>query len=234
MGLHLCYELDLPSNWTDAQVTEPLRALHQKAATLHLDRITPLRRLEGRDCQPGPYGVGDPLDWFLKVAALGRRDDDRRSAGIGPTTAIGFVVAPGLRCEPAAFGVARYPEPVTAHPDPDGPGIATLGWHWHTCCKTQYASVVSDDHLLRCHLALVALLDEARSLGFTVTVRDETHYWETRDTKRLVAEVHQMNRLVARLAGRLSDVLGPHAAVGGSITAHPEFEHLEMESPSDQ
>ena len=90
------------------------------------------------------------------------------------------------------------------------------------------ASMVSDAHLITCHTALVAFLDHAIASGVDVVVRDETHYWETRDTERLVAEVHEMNRIVARIAGKFSDAIGTAADVRAPIFEHRNFEHLEM------
>jgi hypothetical protein len=40
-----------------------------------------------------------------------------------------------------------------------------------------------------------------------------------------------MNRIVAPLAGALSDRLGAHHSVEAPIFEHAEFEHLEMERP---
>ena len=37
-----------------------------------------------------------------------------------------------------------------------------------------------------------------------------------------------MNRLVARIAGKLSDAMGPSHEVDAVIFDHREFEHLEM------
>ena len=88
---------------------------------------------------------------------------------------------------------------------------------------------MSDEHLIHCHTTLVALLDEAIQLGFEVTVRDETHYWETRDADRLVAEVREMNRIVARIAGAMHDAVGEEARTEGAIFQHPWFEELESE-----
>jgi hypothetical protein len=59
-------------------------------------------------------------------------------------------------------------------------------------------------------------------------VYDETQYWETRETSRLVAEVHAMNQLVARFTGRLSDAIGEGHDVQVPIFEHPRFERLEM------
>ena len=62
-----------------------------------------------------------------------------------------------------------------------------------------------------------------------MTVRDETHYWETRDTNVLLAEVREMNRIVAQFAGALHDAVGERARTEGAIFDHPEFEELESE-----
>jgi len=137
---------------------------------------------------------------------------------------VGFAVHPGRYCEGATFGLAWVPPE-----DEDGNRLHNepYVWHWHAGCKTQYASVVSDEYLIHCHKTLVALLEEAIRLGFDVTVRDETHYWETRDTNVLLAEVREMNRIVARIAGALHDVVGERARAEGAIFEHPEFEVLE-------
>ena len=82
-------------------------------------------------------------------------------------------------------------------------------------------------------MRIVALLDKAPDFGFDVIVRDETHYWETRDTAVLIAEVREMNRIVAGIAGTFHDAIGGRAHVGGAIFAHPEFEELETRQCED-
>jgi hypothetical protein len=73
------------------------------------------------------------------------------------------------------------------------------------------------------------MLDYASRMGIDVVVRDETHYWETRDEQQLIAEVRKMNHIVAAFAGRLADLGLP---VSGQLRApifeHPRFERLEM------
>src|SRR6266542_1119210 len=185
MGLHLCYELAHSPETSEETATALLGRLREGAERLRFDRMSPMLRFSGDECEPGTWGEGDPLEWFFKVSAheaAADSPDPDYPRSVWANVAIGFVVHPGARCEAAAFGLARFPETVTAHPG-DRP-VETRGWHWHAVCKTQYASVVSDDHLIRCHLSLVELLEEAARLGFGVTVRDETHYWETRDIRR--------------------------------------------------
>ena len=124
----------------------------------------------------------------------------------------------GRGCETATFGLMRRADTHGAHAE----------WFWRGSCKTQYASVVSDAHLIACHTALVRVLDQAIALGIDVVVHDETHYWDTRDASRLVDEVRAMNQLVAGFAGQLSDVVGDTHQVRASIFEHPRFERLEM------
>src|ERR1043166_6117068 len=94
-------------------------------------------------------------------------------------TAKGFFVDPGDGCETATFGFLRRADEQGEHRE----------WFWYCFCKTQYASVVSEDHFVKCHTGLVAILDVAARLGIDIVVRDETHYWETRDRSRLIKEV---------------------------------------------
>ena len=134
-------------------------------------------------------------------------------------SAQGFNIHPGEGCESAFVGLLRRSDASGEHAE----------WYWQCSCKTQYASVVSDAHLIACHTSLVRLLDFAVQCGVDVVVYDETHYWETRDESRLLSEVHAMNRIVANFAGRLSDAMGDRDDIQAAIFSHPRFEHLEME-----
>ena len=151
---------------------------------------------------------------------LGLDEDVRVDVPAGlPTTAIGFAVAPGSGSEPAAFGLARL--------DGDTPSR----WSWWCCCKTQYASSLGDEHLIKCHTAVISLLDAAKQIGFECDVRDETGYFDSRDTNELLSRVADMNRIVARFAGAFSDAFtkagGDARQVQGEIFRHPDFERLE-------
>lgn len=134
-------------------------------------------------------------------------------------TVRGFSVLPGDGCETAAFAFMRRSDETGSHRE----------WFWHASCKTQYASVFGDRHLVACHTGLVRLLDYAIGIGVNVVGRDEAHYWETRDEARLIAEVNAMNRIVAAFAGKLSDLGGlPAGRLRAPIFRHPRFERLEM------
>jgi hypothetical protein len=233
MGLHLCYDLSLPGDTSELDVVGIVTKLHAHAATLRFAQLTPIVYVAPGDPVP-PAALAFPVltDFFgLSASILGDPHDENwypvasREGQWGK--AIGFVVHPGDRCEGATFGFAA-PSPVDS---PEWPRNAHVyaDWHWHCCCKTQYASVVSDAHLVRCHLSLVELLEEAARIGIAIEVRDETGYWESRDVGELLKRVHEMNRLVARFAGSLHDAISPSLQAEGAIFAHPEFERLEME-----
>ena len=132
---------------------------------------------------------------------------------------------PGEHCEPAVFGFVA-PGLRNGTPEDD---LQPGEWFWSGCCKTQYASIISDDHLVKCHVGLVRVLEHASTLGITVSVEDETGYWEHRSTKKLIEAVTDMNRLIARFAGALDNRLGDEHRLDAPIFDHPEFEHLEME-----
>jgi hypothetical protein len=109
------------------------------------------------------------------------------------------------------------------------------GWSWRSFCKTHYASDPRCDGLpnfLRCHLGVVALLDEAKKLGVLGAVSDEGEFWETRSLERLTKEIGEQSAMLAGFLGVLKDAMGqaPDAGtVGAPIAAYPNFEHLEAE-----
>jgi len=220
MGLSIAYQLSLPAATNRASVIALLTRLRERALTLPVNLVTDMLACDAGDALGSPGGSGVPLEfWFRSWAALTLDPE----GGSELPDANGFIVSPGDECEPAAFGVARTP-PYDRHwCHQYGP----LGWWWHSVTKTQYASVVSAEHFVRCHSVVVTLLDAARELGFEVQVFDEGGYWESRDADRLLAHVDRMNRLVAGLAGAVHDRLGRDHSVEAPIFAHPDFERLE-------
>ena len=227
MGLHLCYELSVPRETPVDEVAERVRQLYRVAVTHPFDKVGPLVRTTAGETLGDATDADSSLSNWFRFSAMCRLG--HRDAATGARTqllpnAFGFVVQPGDWCEAATFGLAWVsPEDEDGNRMHGEPEV----WHWHAVCKTQYASNVGHAHLIRCHTSLVSLLDRAPDLGFDVTVRDETHFWETRDTEVLLAEVREMNRIVARIAGAFHDAVGNHAHVGGAIFKHPEFEELE-------
>lgn len=240
MGLHLCYELSLPVGVPSDVVAARVTKLRECVCELPFDAVSELVCLTQRELAELPRLHGLAFQRLEDVAhitasftqeelyarTIGLPEDEwyqRVTLPPGVTTvAYGFGIAVGRGSEPAALGVARL----------SLPSGELSPWWWHRCCKTQYASLHGDDHLLHCHRTLVAALDAAQVLGFGIAVRDETGYWESRDPHQLVRAVADMNGLIARFAGKFTDAVrdagADSRAVQGEIFKHPDFERLEM------
>ncbi len=235
MGLHICYELRLPSETPDDDALNLIERLRAYSVTLGFDDTSPIAKLTGGDLERGDECLERwSVPWWMHVASQGiRRGRDGTASEVGNPDRLavaGFFMYPGARSEAAAFGLVRPfidQPPMDAERDDD----EWQNWFWHYCCKTQYASVVSDEHFLHCHLSVVRMLEEAERIGFGITVRDETHYWDTRSTEQTLLEVRNMNRIVARFAGALHDAMSSSEhRVEGAIFENPDFERLETES----
>jgi len=103
------------------------------------------------------------------------------------------------------------------------------GWRWNSFCKTQYASdpkCGGVQNFLRCHLSVIALLDNAKALGCLESARDDGGFWENRNVETLVKEISRWNQMVAAFGGKLKDILG--GGVEMPISEYPNFEQLEM------
>ena len=102
---------------------------------------------------------------------------------VNPHPLVCFPVWPGNGCEPAAFGFCKLP-PVER-------------WLWSYSCCTQHASRPEHgglENFLRCHLALVALLDAIKGAGLAeVEVKDDGGYWQRRDREKLAEAVRVRN-----------------------------------------
>ena len=229
MGLTINYELRLPGITADEDAILLLERLQLHALTLGPAAITPVLRLTGAELSS--QLERGTVEWFFQILSDGIREE--RDGAAGPIAdqerlaLAGFLMAPGEGSEPAMFGLVR---PLLSRPPAKASDtFEWRDWCWHSFCKTQYASAVSDEHFVRCHTSVVSMLDEAQHLGFGVSVRDEGDYWETRSTERLLLEVGKMNRIMAHFAGALHDAISPEHSVEAAIFEHPEFEHLEME-----
>ncbi|MEO8334427.1 MAG: hypothetical protein ABI664_05615 [bacterium] len=234
MGLTIHYELRLPGETSDTAAVHYLQRLHNHAVTLGPKGICPVLTFSGAELSaPDDTWEGGTVEWLVHIFTDVMRkyrdgvvediaDGDRLAAAA-------FVVYPGEGTESATFGLVRplLTEAPTNLEDDDN--AAWRHWYWQTFCKTQYASAVSEVHFVSCHRMVIDLLDEARRIGFEVTVHDEGQYWETRDAEVLLTEVRNANRIIAHFAGALHDAISPEHSVQAEIFAHPEFEHLEME-----
>lgn len=219
MGLHLNFELRLSAAHSAEAVNTFLEQLREFALTQPFENVSSFLSPEAVASDGSEHDHRLLELWANIIAKPDNEDEneaDRQLVG-DRGSARGFIVRPGERCEPAVFAFLLRS---------DASGVPTE-WFWPCCCKTQYASIISDEHLLTCHLSLVRVLEHAIELGLDVVVRDETHYWETRDTAQLLKEVHSMNQIVARIAGLFSDKVGNDQQVHAPIFDHPRFEHLE-------
>jgi hypothetical protein len=168
------------------------------------------------------------------VSPSEKRQGVTRHLDVLPLQVIAFETEPGDGCEPANFGLCQFPTDV-AHPEFGNLLTKLKGWSWHSFCKTHYASAPRCGGLpnfLRCHLGVVALLDEAQKLGILGEASDEGDFWETRSLERLTKEIGEQSAMLAGLLGALKDAMGQAPGAGtveAPIAAYPNFEHLEAE-----
>lgn len=228
MGLTVYYNLDLTDDASEDRVRELVGGLRDRALTLPAQRVTTIHRMAAGDAEPQGNILRD-LDAYVRhsaTASIEHPEHPERCLTVPPIVAYGFGVMVG-RCEPVILGLGRYPRTV-----PEGEALIDTGlrgWRWHSFTKTQYASVHGIDRFLACHRAVIALLEAAAALGITVSVRDDSGYWDHRDETRLLASLYEWNRVVARIAGRLASAVDGAALQAVSpVFRHPDFERLEM------
>lgn len=82
-------------------------------------------------------------------------------------------------------------------------------WSWNSICQTWVSGTKKCGgipNFLRCHLAVVALLDCASGLGMEVEVSGAANYWRERDIKTLLAvlrrQISDAESIVAEMAKR--------------------------------
>lgn len=222
MGLTIHYEFNFDGS--KEEVEEIIRKLHSHAKTLGMKEVDDIVHLTVKDFQnPLP---DDPLSWLKIQSRWFKQVDDGRWMDIDPEECVAFSTWPGEGCEEANFGLAKYP--------------GREGWHWSSFCKTQYASnpkYGGVENFLRCHLAVVSMLDKAKELGILNHVSDEGEYYEQRDIDKLKGEIDSWNGLVAGFAGWVKDSLSSEVGeitVESPITEYPNFEHLEAKGRKDK
>ena len=235
VGLTIHYGFRLPGELSEHAVLGILSQLRDRAIELSFPEVSDIFRVAIGEPVVVDRSIVRPGENFFRYFTSMRMDlllaEDGRIpewSDVSTVDAIGFTVDPGEDTELATFGF------MAGQPLSEGDATGVAGpppdWHWHGYCKTQYASNVSEEHFVKAHTNLVALLDAAVKLGIRVEVTDEGEYWETRDAERLLGAVRRSNQLMARFGGALSDQLGPEAKIEGPIFDHPDFEHLEMEA----
>jgi hypothetical protein len=240
MGLTIHYSLTTRGG--DAEARKLIASLHQTAQDLPFQELGDIVDLSGTACDFERCDRKNPLHWMLCQAqgsvrlhqvdyiGRGRKVDAWLTAS--PSRMVGFNAWPGEGCEESNFGLCQYPAEILR------PGFGPVktnmaGWRWSSFCKTQYASnpdcggVVN---FLRCHLSVVAMLDQAKKLGCLKDVSDEGGFWQKRDVPTLVKEIGSWNQMIAAFGGRLKDALGE--GFQSAISEYPNFERLEAAGQS--
>jgi hypothetical protein len=241
MGLTIHYQLAATGD--EAHARKLLQQVHQVALDLPLHHVGEIVEFRGAECDWKERAKDDPYRWLLiqaradlalPVTPAERRRGVRRDMDVLPQQVIAFEAEPGDGCEAANFGLCRFPDEVS-HPQFGKLQTKLNSWSWRSFCKTHYASDPRCGGLpnfLRCHLGVVAILDEAQRLGVLRKVSDEGEFWETRTLDRLTKEIGEQSAVLASVFGALKDARG-HAPGGSGveapITAYPNFEHLEAE-----
>ena len=239
MGLTIHFCLKANSR-TESDARELVGRLRQRALDLPFARVGEIVDLSGRDADYKVQPAESPARWLLIQAGQYVESGNCHYA-VAPQHVIAFETQPGDGCEPANFGLCRYPafievddQRVGFLPRKRRVRTGLTGWCWSSFCKTQYASnpeCGGVQNFLRCHLSVIALLDFAKSIGMLEHVKDEGNYWEARDVEALAREVGSWNEMIAGFAGQLKDALG--ANVVSEITKFPNFEPLEARSRRD-
>jgi hypothetical protein len=243
MGLTIHYSL-ASSARSPGRVRELLGQLRSRALDLPLERVSELVELSGAECDLDALPRDHPHRWLLIQAGqyvdCTARGGGTYSLRVMPTHVIAFETVPGPGCEPANFGLCRYPATVSFQEEEQyvcGQGFVRPrrrlrtgldGWRWSSFCKTQYAShpdCGGVENFLRCHLVVIKLLDIAQSLGILLDISDEGDFWTKRDVPALAREVGEWNQMIAAFAGRMKDWFGSDCKA--PITDFPDFEHLE-------
>jgi hypothetical protein len=245
MGLTIHYSLRSRARKPE-RVREQLAGLRSRALDLPFKEVGELVEITGPACDFEQYDREHPHRWLLIQASqyVSHPRHKEYSYPVAPTHIIAFSTWPGEGCEPANFGLCRYPATIEIH-DPVGSGCdythgrqrkirtGLAGWRWGSFCKTQYASNAEYGgvpHFLRCHLAVVKLLDRAKELGILERVSDEGDYWRDRNVEVLARCVGEWNSMLAGWAGQLKDALedqGEGLSLQAGILEYPNFEHLE-------
>ena len=236
MGLTIHYCLK-SSTRSPKKARELVAHLRGRALDLPFAQVEDIIELTSEACNFDHCEQDDPHRWLLIQAG---QYVDRPAPGggtysykVAPTHVIAFATLPGDGCEPANFGLCRYPAQIEVT-DSDWPHrkrklrTRLSGWFWGSFCKTQYASnrdCGGVENFLRCHLAVIKMLDHAKSMGILEDVSDEGDFWQDRDVRALAQQVGQWNEMIASFAGELKDLLGDQ--VDSEITRFPDFEHLE-------
>ena len=228
MGLTIHYNLQSTVRSAN-QARELVEKLRQRALDLPFQEVSALADYRADDANIGKVPRDHPHRWLL-IQAEESFERGEQYFRVSPDHVIAFSTQPGEGSEPANFGLCLYPKTISYMENGRSRSVRTglTDWSWGSFCKTQYASNPTHggvENFLRCHLAIVKVLDCARELGILRSVTDEGDYWEKRDLMVLAAYVGKWNTMIAGWSGRLKDAFG--VEVTSQIEKFPNYEHLE-------
>jgi hypothetical protein len=190
MGITIHYRLRSTARGSK-QARDLIARLHDRACNLPFEQVEEIIELTGNDCDFQQHDDGYPFRWLLiqtRQLVPDPHEPARRYAVI-PEHVIAFCCVPGPGCEPANFGLCRYPATIDVGPWVQRTLATNLDqWHWASFCKTEYANrrgYGGIRNFNRCHSAVLDLLQHAQSLGILHEVNDEAGYWQNR---QVVAE----------------------------------------------
>ena len=218
MGVMIHYELQAEpqSHTAIRQLVEELRT---KALELPFTTIGDVVEFKGTAADFENYKRADPL-CGLRFSANEIYRPDGQAFDVKPVHIIVFSTIPGNGCEAASFGLALHSDAV----ENDRIQTKLQGWYWRGYCSTDRASnpdCGGMENFLRCHLAIVQLLDHAAELGILKDILDEGGYWSKRNINELAAEVTRWNCLLAGITDE--------SVVESEIAKLPTFGYLDAE-----
>ncbi|MCI0358572.1 MAG: hypothetical protein L0211_08820 [Planctomycetaceae bacterium] len=251
MGLTLYYNWKVKADVTAAR--RLMRRCHGLALKLPFDKVSKIYEQDPPDNKPLFQRYDHSFRQGDLYLSRKRPDGEEEVVHVPPLHAVFFSVH--VRgAESASIGLASHP-PVVVHREDiierneDGTECGRLlgqgdpiefptrrrGYYsWQSFCKTQYAGnpkLGGEANFLKAHLSLVELLDQIRTAGVKVHIRDDSRYVKHRNVDRLLRSLRDWDALVAGLAGAMSDAFQDHPGmVVAPIKQRPDFEHLEAKS----
>jgi hypothetical protein len=229
MGLTIHYQLKTHLS-REEDIRFALTRMREAALKLPLKEVGNLVEFTGDATR---YERDDENRW-LKIQAGQYVERSGVHLQVRPTHIVAFETWPGEGCEPANFGLCRYPAFADCEVSGRRRSLHTnlIGWRWGSFCKTQYASDPTCggmENFVRCHLLVIQMLDLFAKAGwFEVEVSDESDYWQHRDPQELAQTVGEWNEMIAAVVGQVKDAgQGAGMALEAPITGFPNFEHLE-------
>ncbi len=198
MGLTIGYTLSGREQLTLTRVRRIVSALRKKAVALDFEHV-------GKLFKPGP----DHADIYWKPPGA-RRLCDLVMASEGWV----FHATPGEGSDSVMMGLCRFE--------------GREGWWLESFCKTQYASRHGWEHFLKCHCAVIQLIEAAEHFGLQVAVEDEGGLWESGSFAVLRKNLDEYDECIAAFCGALKDA-DESGKSSAPILDHPQFERLEAE-----